>query len=104
VRFLREQDGAPERLLKSRLIESFVHHSDVQRAYLAQISSEDHTLVALCVRNIGGPDRELVRRIGAVFAAIFGAHEHLDILFLTDAQEQSLLSVCPPFFSASADR
>jgi hypothetical protein len=52
----------------------------------------------LCVRSINGTDSVLVRDIGEVFAAIFGAHEHLDILFLDDAQEASLSAVCQPFF------
>jgi len=100
VQFLGEQDGTPERLLKSRLIELFMHYSGIQRAYLAQVSAEDHFGVALCVRNISSPDRNLAREIGAVFAEIFGAHEYLDILFLSDAQETSLVSVCSPFFWA----
>lgn len=100
VRFLREQDGAPEKLLKSRLVESFMHRGNVQRAYLAQVIAGDHLGVALCVRNIGGPDRDLVREVGAIFAAIFGVREHLDILFLSDEQESSLVSVCQPFFCA----
>lgn len=104
VRFLGEQDGAPERLLKRQLIEFFVHHSGVQRAYLAQISAEDHFGVALCIRNIGGPDQNLAQEIGAIFATIFNSRMSLDILFLSDVQESSLSSVCSPFFLAPTDR
>ena len=77
VRFLREQDGSPERLLKSRLLESLKQRAGVQHAYLAQISSGGQSGVALCLKTDHGPDPNLVREIGAIFAAIFGGHEHL---------------------------
>jgi len=102
VRFLREQDGEPERFLKSRLVESFKERNDVERAYLAQISSGDQLGVALCLKARHGPDHSLVRAIGAIFAAIFGGHEHLDILFLNETQEPALRRVCVPFYEVSA--
>jgi hypothetical protein len=37
LRFVREQDGEPERILKGRLVEAFRQRADVQRAYLAQM-------------------------------------------------------------------
>lgn len=69
VRFLREQDGKPERLLKNRLVESFKQRDDVRRAYLAQISLGDQSGVALCLKTKHGPDPNLVRDIAAMFAA-----------------------------------
>jgi len=48
IRFLREQDGESERLLKGRLVESFMERDEVQRAYLVQISWGDQSGVALC--------------------------------------------------------
>ena len=100
VRFLREQDGKPERLLKTRLVESFKQRGDVLRAYLAQISSEGQPSVALCLKTRQGQDQNLVQEIGAIFAAIFGRQEHLDILFLNEMQEVAVASVCAPFFVA----
>ncbi len=102
VRFLREQDGNPERLLKSRLLESLKQRAGVQHAYLAQISSGGQSGVALCLKTDHGPDPNLVREIGAIFAAIFGGHEHLDILFLNETQESALRRVCAPFYVVSA--
>jgi hypothetical protein len=101
VLFLREQDGNPERLLKRRLLESFKQRAGVQHAYLAQISSGDQSGVALCLKTDHGPDPNLVREIGAIFAAIFGGHEHLDILFLNETQESALRRVCAPFYVVS---
>ena len=102
VRFLREQDGNPERLLKSRLLESLKQRAGVQHAYLAQISSGGQSGVALCLKTDHGPDPNLVREIGAIFAAILGGHEHLDILFLNETQESALRRVCAPFYVVSA--
>jgi SseB protein C-terminal domain len=99
VRFLREHDGKPERVLKSQLVECFKRHGDVQRAYLAQVSSGRQPSVALCLKSELSPDRNLVREVGAIFAAIFVRQEHLDIMFLNEAQESVLTSVCAPFYA-----
>lgn len=99
ARFLREQDGAPERVLKSRLIDLFERCPGVQRIYLVQIAYGDEVGVALCIRNSNGVDRGMVQDIGSIFASVFGAHEHLDILFLSEEQQASLDRVCLPFFS-----
>lgn len=102
IRFLREQDGESERLLKARLVESFRNRDEVQRAYLAQISSDNQSGVALCLRTRHGPDPNIVREVGAIFARLFVKQEHLDILFLSEAQESVLRNICNPFYLASA--
>lgn len=101
LRFVREHDGKPERLLKDRLVESFKQHDAVQRAYLAQISSGNQSGVALCLKTRRGPDPTIVREVGAIFASLFVRQEHLDILFLNEAQESVLRSVCNPFYAVS---
>ena len=101
LRFLGEQDGRPERLLKGRLSESFKQHEEVQRVYLAQVVSGDQVGVALCMKARHGADRDLVREIGSIFASIFAKQAHLDILFLSEAQELALRNVCAPFYTAT---
>jgi hypothetical protein len=98
LRFLGEQDGAPERLLKNRLTEFFQRDKGVHRAYLAKASLEGQIGVALCLRSKFGADRGLAEKIGAIFGTIFNAHEHLDIIFLSDQQEFELTKVCSAFF------
>jgi hypothetical protein len=56
--------------------------------------------VALCVRGQPGQNRMFAERVGRVFAAIFGSHEHLDVIWLTPEQEISLAKVCRPFYDA----
>jgi len=99
VRFLGEQDGKPERLLKGRLAESFKQHGEVQRAYLAQVISGDQASVALCIKTRNGADPNLVREVGSIFASIFAKQAHLDILFLSESQEPALRNVCVPFYA-----
>jgi SseB protein C-terminal domain len=98
VRFLGEQDGPPERLLKERLTEFFQRDKSIHRAYLAQVSLEGQTSVALCLKTQFGPDRGLAEKIGAIFGMIFSADEHLDIIFLSDQQESELGKGCSAFF------
>ena len=102
VRFLGEQSGPPERKLKEKLTEFFWLDKKVKTAYLASVIYDDQFSigVALCLITEAGPDRDLVEKIGRIFAAIFGRHEHLDIIFLSDGQESELIKVCPPFWKS----
>jgi hypothetical protein len=122
VRFVGEQDGPPERLLKDRLTHLFRHDKTVSTAYLARVDYGDGNIgVALGLRTASrvGPWRgwsgivgailgsrtksdltaQTARDVGKVFAAIFAGKEHLDILFLSDEQEAQLTQVCGAFFS-----
>ena len=95
VRFLGEQDGESERLLKSALIVELRAVPEIKRAYLARVEYADGVHVALC---IAGPQSQLlVERIGSCFARIFAQHEHLDTLFLRLDREAELERVCAPF-------
>jgi hypothetical protein len=103
LRFLGEQDGPPEREIKSRLAEFFGRDRSVSTAYLARVAyAEKSVAVALCLRSQFGPDRGLAEKVGNIFASLFGGREHLDIIFLSEAQETELVAVCKPFFQAEA--
>jgi hypothetical protein len=102
IRFLREQDGKPERALKDRLVESFKQRDEVLGAYLAQVRLSDQSVVALCLKTRHGPDPNIVREVGAIFGGLFVTQEHLDVLFLNETQESALRNVCIPFYVAPA--
>jgi hypothetical protein len=104
VHFLGEQDGPPERLLKNRLTEFLQRDKSVHRAYLTKASFEGQAGVALCLKTQFGADRGLAEKIGAIFGTIFNAHEHLDIIFLSDQQESELIKVCSAFFHSAGSR
>lgn len=100
VKFVGEQDGPPERDLKTRFIKLFRQEHMVQRAYLARADYGDASgvNVALCVNSSVGEDMSLVSRVSDVFAEMFGSREHLDVLFVRGDQEQQLRVVCTPFY------
>jgi hypothetical protein len=100
IRFLGEQDGPPERILKERLADFFRRHRSVNRAYLARVDfgeGKDATVV-LGLRTGLDPDKGIVETVGTIFASVFDAKKHLDIMFLTEHEEAELSGVCPPFF------
>jgi hypothetical protein len=100
IRFVCEQDGLPERDLKAALIPELRRSGSVQRAYLARVQyGDDNPMdVALCIR--GPEDPELVRRVCARFAELFNTEVYLDILFLSDIQEDELARICKSFYGA----
>lgn len=101
VRFLGEQDGPPERLLKDRLAVLFHQDKTIITAYLARVDLDNKTGVVLALRTTSGPNKQVVESVGKIFASIFAGREHLDILFLTDAQESKLKHVCKAFFQGT---
>lgn len=99
MRFLCEQDGSPEQAFKAGLVADVLTGDKVARAYLARVEYRDRESpeVALCLR--GAEDPTLMRRIASKFAETFGRDVHLDICFVSEAQEEELQRVCRPFFS-----
>src|ERR1700722_19211468 len=89
VRILREQGGLSERGLKDPLVALFRPTECVHRAYWRGPvwASEG---VVLCLKAIGGAEREVVFKIGATFSMIFNTRVHLDIMFLDAKQEAEL--------------
>jgi hypothetical protein len=108
VIFLGEQDGPPERELKARLTQLLDQERGVLRAYLSRVSYGDSAnTVALCVRTDPGIASQLiaskiVEKIGKVFGDMFGEHQHLDIIFLSDTEEGNLTKSCSAFFNSLA--
>jgi SseB protein C-terminal domain len=100
LHFVGEQSGAPEQELKDVLCSYFCTIRTVQRAYLARVSYDNDLSVnvALCICSSRGDHERIVGDIGKHFAELFGAHEHLDIIFVNPEQEKQLASICSPFF------
>ena len=101
--FVAEQAGVPEDELKRELVELFRGRESILRAYLAEVKygKPDEFNVALCVASAGGEDQELAGKIASIFRRMFGAREHLDVIFLRSRQEAELRKVSCPFYSAS---
>lgn len=105
VNFIGEQDGPPERELKTELTALFGQMRFVRTAYLARIRyGEAGTVqVALCVRGQPGQYRMFAERVGRVFGPMFGTHEHLDVIWLTPEEESVLAKICHPFYQLGAN-
>lgn len=100
IEFLGEQDGPPERQLKTLLIEGLRQHSTVRRAYLARLGFAPVTTpsVALCLASTAGEDRRLVEICSGIFSSLFNSETALDIVFVSPEQEADLARVCSPFY------
>jgi SseB protein C-terminal domain len=100
VRFFGEQDGPPERLLKDRLADLFEREGTIQKAYLSRADFGHGTpaTVVLGLRMEVGLRAQIARKIGQVFADIFGSIEHLDIVFVDGQLEGELAATCRPFY------
>jgi hypothetical protein len=97
VKFLGEQDGPPERDLKSELIPLF---GEIGASYLAKVQySTGEQSVALCLASVEEAAHDyIVAEVGEVFHRMFGAACHLDILFLRPDQVLLVEQVCKPFY------
>ena len=103
LHFVGEQDGKAERDLKAKWIALLSQTPDVKRAFLARAipAGETTPTVLLCIcPQLRDPD-ELVKRLAVPFRDEFGADQHLDIAFLSAAQEADVSLVAMPFFSAT---
>jgi len=100
IRFVGEQDGEPERSLKSTLLPLFAARPAVRNAYLARVACgpTSEAGVALCIA--GPEDATLVAELATAFARQFAEGVPLDILFLSGPRELELQRVCRPFYGA----
>jgi hypothetical protein len=107
VRFLAEQKGPTESILTKLLSDKLAMSGLVHRAYLVRATyGQDATCtsIVLAIRtHSGGEERSLLPSVNAAFASIFGAHEHLDILFVRENQEEAIRKVCQAFYFVPGD-
>lgn len=105
IQFLGEQDGLPERELKRALMGCLAScGSQVAVAYLMRVSYVETpgVQIALCMRVEESDCAELMSCIGNVFRRLFGATQHMDILFLSEVQHEAIDKVAEAFYTASA--
>jgi hypothetical protein len=97
--FLGEQDGPAEQQLKERLATLFEQQADVMAAYLVRAVVDGETSVILGLRAAGADESELARKVGAVFASIFNARAHLDVVFLSADRHAAVSRVSRAFYT-----
>jgi hypothetical protein len=97
--FITEQIGIPENEFKENVVRLFQDQKRTLRAYLVQVKygQTNDFNVALCISMASGKEGKLANDIASIFRRMFGTHEHLDILFLSNINEIELRKVCCPF-------
>lgn len=105
IRFVAEQDGQPERELKSLLCDLFASIDGVQRAYLVRVSYGHATVPSVALALVAEDEikEKIVAAISGIFDSMFNVSQHLDVLFASKSQESEISSVCHPFFSTRID-
>jgi hypothetical protein len=98
LKFVGEQDGPRERMLKSALVQFFQGAGIVQKAYLARLDIGEGPTVGLCLKANPLPDESYPDRIAELFIRVMGPGGSLDVLFLKGGQETDLARVCKPFY------
>ncbi len=99
--FLGEQDGFIEREFKNQIVSIFASIAGDIRVYLARVryshEGRERFNVALCIGTSWKVPQEVTRGVLSVFEGMFRKDEHLDVVILSDQQEQDLSLVCRPF-------
>jgi hypothetical protein len=98
IKFIDEQDGPRERMLKAALVTLFQADSIVKKAYLARLDIGEGFTVGLCLKASPLPDLSYPDKINELFMKVMGPGGYLHILFLTDDQEVEVRRVCKPFY------
>ncbi len=103
VAFLGEQDGPVERTLKANWLPTLSAHAEIRRAFLVRAMyekrAEVHVVLALC--SSGRVDlMTFIEALRVPYAAAFSRACHLDMAFVTAAQESEIERVCRPFYIA----
>lgn len=120
ITFVAEQNGPAEDQFKSALSARLATDPRVARAYLVRVvypwtgpqrsneenrgpqGSADPVEVLLCVS--APEDVAIVEAVRQEFHKIFHSSQHMDTLFLTDAQEREVSKVARPFYRATEGR
>lgn len=97
--FLCGKGGILERQLEDKLSAIFGGY-DIERAYLAMIDlgEEAAPTECLCLRSRAGEDPRLMEQIASAFNSVFDQGRELDVVFLSEDQEEEVLRACRPFY------
>jgi len=103
IRFLNEQDGQNERLLKQSLFPLLSKNSSVDLAYLVRTEYEKpkEQGVALCLVTTPGPDKGLIEEVHQLFRKMAPRGAKLDIMFPSSSQRLEIDAVAKPFYRRS---
>lgn len=97
---------AQDQRLAGELAALFAAVPEIQRAYLARVSttSEPQGVLTVCMAARSRVADEVVRRIGRIYADTHGTDGVLDVLELDPGTEQALAGSVTPFYGTALAR
>jgi SseB protein C-terminal domain len=103
LRFVGEQDGPRERMLKGKLSELFARRKNISMAYLAMGHRGDpkNISMCLCLGTASGTHERLSEDAHYLFAQYFNRTVNFNVVFLKSEQEVQLALVCKPFYQSN---
>lgn len=104
VRFLQDQDGPMERVIKQKMSELFRDVVQVEEAYFARVLLKGNVQsVALCIYGAPEMDTQLVMRgVQQVYQRAVNTDQTLHTVFLNPAQHGDIAKVCKSFYRSPA--
>lgn len=96
----------PDQRLAGELAALFAAVPEIERAYLARVSTagEPHGVLTVCMAAHGRVADEVVRHIGRIYASTHGTDGVLDVLDLDPGTERALAGSVAPFYGSSLPR
>ena len=99
LQFAPLRDDAAEKRLMAALVPLLRRYNDVKRAYLARVHYDGMAGgMVLGLVTPGEDDEQLVAEIGKLFASLFDASQHLDIIFVSNEQLAAIHKVAAAFY------
>lgn len=103
IRYLREQDGVPERIFKAKLTRQFALTSEVERAYLLRAELDGRMpAIVLALRGDSAQEERIATLLSTVFMGLFQADQKLQTRFINGDEEAQIVGLCRPFFDRPA--
>lgn len=98
--------SAQDQRLAGELAALFAAVPEIQRAYLARVSTagEPQGVLTVCMATRSGVADEVVRRVGRIYADTHGTDGVLDVLELDPGTEQALAGSVTPFYGTPLTR
>jgi hypothetical protein len=99
LEFAPLRDDAAEKKLMAALVPLLRKHDDVTRAYLARVHYDGKAGgMVLGLVTPGEDNEQLVAEIAKLFASLFEAGQHLDIIFVSNEQLAAIHKVAAAFY------
>lgn len=102
IKFIGEQDGNIEREFKTKLNNLFVQSRNTMRAYLVKVkyTGRKELNVALCIKSNNEGSTSILNECEHIFQSLFSSGQHLDMIYITDTEEQEIRQLCCPFYTS----